>query len=155
MMKVFAALLSGVVLAGSVVSRPFPPDGAPGCRKGPEGREFFVRLKEELALTEEQQEQLMTISVELKRAEIEKKAELAISHLDLVEMLGEIQVNRSQIEAKVEEIGGIRTEMELTRIDALLKARNVLTSDQFETFKRLGFSVMKLLPPERARRFHR
>ena len=146
MVKLLGNLLCVVALAGWAGSQPFQSDAPPRGRKAPETQEFIVRLKKELALTDEQEQELRSIKLELKRIEIETKAALATTRLDLLEMLRELEVNRSKIETLVKEMERIRTELELQRVDALLKARDVLNSEQLEIFRQFGFPMFRLLP---------
>jgi len=152
MVRFFTTLFCLAVFAGWVGAQPFHPDGPPGCGRTPEKHETLMKLKEELKLTDDQLERLRDIRIELKRTGIEKRAELASIRLDLQEMLGEIEVNRSQVEEKIKEIGRIRTELELAKIDALLRAREVLTPEQLEKLRALGFPIMRVLPPEKPMR---
>lgn len=155
MFRVFAVILCFVVLVGWVEGQRLraSPNGPPRCKHTPEHRETFMKLIQELELTDEQQERLRSIRIEQKRSEIEKRSRVAIIRLDLEEMLRGIEVNRSQIEEKVKEIGRIRTELELAKIYVLLRARDVLTDEQLEKFNNLGFPMRTLLPREEPMRF--
>ncbi len=155
MVKLMAVLLGGVVLAGSIGSQGMHPNRPPECKRGPEHHEMFLRLKEKLDLSAEQQERLRSIRIEHRRSEIEIKARLATSRLDLMEMLRDVTINRSRIEEKVKDIGRVRTEMGLSRIDGILKTRDVLTPEQLEKLVELDFPIMKLLPPGKVMRSHR
>jgi Spy/CpxP family protein refolding chaperone len=155
MVKLLGSLLCVIVLAGWAGSQPFRPDAPPRGRRAPETRECMMRLKKELALTDEQEQELRSIKLELKRIEIETKAALATTRLDLLEMLRELEVNRSKIETLVKEMERIRTELELQRVDALLKARDVLNSEQFEIFRQFEFPMFRLLPRNKGGMFRR
>ena len=154
MTKPLVSLLCVILFAGLPGSQPFRPDEPSRGRRAPETREFVMKLKEELALTREQEEELRAIKAELERIGIEAKATLATARLDLLEMLRETEVNRSEIEAMVKDMEKIRTKLELKKIDALLKARDVFSSQQLEIFRRFELPMFRLSPRKRARILH-
>jgi Spy/CpxP family protein refolding chaperone len=55
--------------------------------------------------------------------------------IDLGSLLDQKSPNRGAISAKVDEIGGIRKQMMMYRVDTLLKLKEILTPEQYAQFR--------------------
>jgi Spy/CpxP family protein refolding chaperone len=100
-------------------------------------RPGIVAMADEIGLTSEQQTKLRQSRLATKRETIELGAKLRILRLELRELLQADQPDQKAVQAKVKEIGELRTKIELARINGRLAARSVLTAEQREKIKEL------------------
>jgi len=99
--------------------------------------EFFLDLREELGLTDEQVDKLKSIKLEHQKAAIKTESELKLKRLELRELMEAGEPDEFAVKAKVEEIGELKTQLAMNRIDGGLKARKVLTDKQQKQLKEL------------------
>ena len=125
--------------------------GAPGGRMfgGPAGG-MMLRAMMSLDLTTEQRQSIQTLHTNAQKEIIRKQADLRVKQIELGELMGASSPNRSQIEAKVREIGTLRTEIQLIRTNCHLQTRSQLTAEQIQQLQ-----TMCQQPPQDFRRGRR
>ncbi len=155
-MRVGIALGVAVVLGGLTVGavswaqeaghfRTAGPGGEFRARGFAEGRDFGHgrqigarllamldndRVKTALGLTEDQSNRLRQIVLDTEKSNIKTRAEVQVRGIELRELLRADNPDRDAVMKKIDEISALRTEMAKEDVDALLKAKSVLTPEQ-------------------------
>jgi Spy/CpxP family protein refolding chaperone len=88
------------------------------------------RFKQSLSLTDEQSGQLRKIIVGAEEASIKTRAEMAVSGIELRELLRADHPDREAVMKEADQISALRSQMMKQRLDALLAAKNILTPEQ-------------------------
>jgi Spy/CpxP family protein refolding chaperone len=88
------------------------------------------RVKAYLNLTEPQVDRLRQILVDAEKSGVKTRADIAIRHIELRELLRADKPDHDAVMKKVEELSGLRSQMMKERIEALLAAKSVLTPEQ-------------------------
>lgn len=104
--------------------RGFGPMGGPGAEMSAE------RMRRELNLTDQQVSRLRQMDVERQKKAIRTRADLETRELDLHELLRADSPDRAAVDAKINEIGTLRTQMMKDGMDARLALMQVLTPEQ-------------------------
>ena len=99
--------------------------------------DFFLRLKEQLRLTEEQIRTLSSVRFSYLKEAVTRRATVSVAELELRELTSADKWDVAQAEAKIKEIGSLRTEWRINRMKALAKAREVLTDEQTRRLREL------------------
>jgi len=81
-------------------------------------------------LTDQQASRLREIIVETRKSSIKTRAEMQVDAIDLREMLRADNPDHDAVLKKVEEISNLRSELMKEHVEALLKAKAVLTPEQ-------------------------
>ncbi|MBN2029211.1 Spy/CpxP family protein refolding chaperone [bacterium] len=89
---------------------------------------------EGLDLTEEQQEQIQSLNLNLQKELISMRADLELKNVELRALLNEDELNENAIIDKIEEIGEIETKIEIANIKNQLAIRDLLTPEQLEEY---------------------
>jgi len=106
---------------------------------------FFLGLREKLGLTDEQIDKLKSIKLEHEKAAIKTESELKLKRLELRELMQAEEPDESAVKVKIEEIGELKTQLAMNKIDGGLEARKVLTEKQLKKLKELRKHPPKLL----------
>lgn len=107
------------------------------------GGPFSVeRMREVLNLSEEQEQQMRKLRMDYKKENIRKHADLKVARLELSELMQEKNMNMGKVEKKVRQVEGIQGNLMLFRINNLMKAKEFLSDEQFDKFRKMtrGFS---------------
>jgi len=118
-----------------------PPMDYPGgngemAGSGKMGRSHeFVRNK--LGLTEDQAQKLRQLRIDYKKGTIRRHADLRIARLDLREILEQKTIDPEKVEKKVRQIEGLRGDLQIFRIQSMMKAKDFLSDEQFAKFKHM------------------
>ena len=107
---------------------------------------FYLGFKEMLELSDEQIASLEAIGLSFGKEAIRKGADIRIAELELGMLLDQDQLDLNQIETRLREADGLRTELKLSRIRALESAKNILTEEQharWESLKRGNFATFQ------------
>ncbi|MFQ6114044.1 MAG: Spy/CpxP family protein refolding chaperone, partial [bacterium] len=120
--SVLVLLLATItVMTSEVLSqRRFKPHKRPGL--------ILEMLADELELTEEQLTEIKEQRVATEKSSIELRSNIQIAELELRELLRQDNPDENQIISKIEEIGKLKTELRLTRVQGRLAIKKVLTS---------------------------
>jgi len=109
--------------------------GGPGMMGAPGGRMMEVehhlaRLLETLNLNEQQKKEVGEITTGMKKDTIRRVADMGIARLDLQELLRQEPLDLKAVEAKVKQLGSLRTDMHLAHIKTLEQIKSKLTPEQ-------------------------
>ncbi len=99
---------------------------------------LMLEMREELKLTPDQVAKLETLRSDLQRRAEEKFQILRERHRELRQTLGADRVDLVRAEATLKDIGSIRTELALDRLNVIEQGKAVLTPDQGEELKSLS-----------------
>ncbi len=88
-------------------------------------------------LDDEQIETLKAEKMDFQKKQVQLQADIKILGLELKEMMDVAKPDKNAIHAKVKAIGALRTEMQLARVDWMLKFKEVTTEEQQEKLKEL------------------
>ena len=138
-----AGLMAGFLLFARADSQmmhePPPGPGAQGkamdIRTCPEpmgkrmhaGFGFYLNLADRLKLTQAQVEQLSSMKFEYQKADIQRRAGLQTSELELRQLRGADDVDAKKVEAAIRDLHGKMAEQEIAALRAQTEARKVLT----------------------------
>lgn len=92
-------------------------------------------LKDELKLTADQVAKLKPMHAEYRKATIRKSAEVKAANIDLEEILGGRPIDYGKVGKQVKAIEALKTDLMLSRVDALKKVQGVLTPEQFDKYR--------------------
>lgn len=95
-----------------------------------EGHEFFLGMKDELGLSEEQVAKLSALKSESEKQAIRTKADLEILRIELHDLLSQDKVDVKAVDGKIEKMGELQTKMHKEHVHTKLDAKNILTSEQ-------------------------
>ena len=102
-----------------------------------EGHAFFLGMKDELGLSEEQVSRLEALKSETEKQMIRTKADLEILEIELHGLLSQDKVDVKTVDAKVETMGELQTKMHKAHIHARLDAQNILTAEQLKKHREM------------------
>ena len=146
---VLSGIIAALVLVGAALAQP-----GMGFGPGPDGRGFrndgprrggimrpgamgdmMMRGVMLLDLSEEQRDRIATIQANNQKEVVRKHADLRVKEIELGELMRADSPNRSQIEAKIREIGTVKTELQILRTNCFLEVRGQLTDEQIEQLR--------------------
>jgi Spy/CpxP family protein refolding chaperone len=93
------------------------------------------RVKTALGLSEDQSNRLRQIVLDTEKSNIKTRAEVQVRGIELRELLRADNPDRDAVMKKIDEISALRTEMAKEDVDALLKAKSVLTPEQHKKIR--------------------
>ncbi len=111
------------------------PGGHPGGMFSPG---FF---QEELGLSGEQLEKFKKMRGEYQKEAIRRKADIQIAEIELWDLVEKKDSTADQLEKKVREVEGKKTDLRVYRFKQLATLKTILTPEQFEKFRGLGFMM--------------
>jgi Spy/CpxP family protein refolding chaperone len=111
------------------------PGGHPGGMFSPG---FF---QQELGLSGEQLEKFKKVRGEYQKEAIRRKAAIKIAEIELWELVEKKDATSDQLEKKVREVEGTKTDLRVYRFKQLATLKTILTPEQFEKFRGLGFMM--------------
>ena len=85
---------------------------------------------EALELTTEQIKKIKAMRLDMAKEKIRLRSELELKQLELRELMSADEPDIRRIEAKIDEMAPLRTELQKKRIEHRLAVRNVLTQEQ-------------------------
>ncbi len=86
-------------------------------------------------LTPEQKEKIRTIVLGGRMEQIQREADLKIAQIQLKELMMQDKLDRQKIEKQIQQIGTLRTRMEIARVETVMKLRDILTKEQMQALK--------------------
>lgn len=98
------------------------------------GIEMFA---DELGLTEEQLSKIQEQQFATKKNSIEQRAKIQIAELELRKLMKDKDADAAEIRNKIKEIGELKTNLHLNRVEGKLALHKVLTNEQFEKLQSL------------------
>ncbi|MFC2061358.1 Spy/CpxP family protein refolding chaperone [Elusimicrobiota bacterium] len=146
MKRIIVLLTAVLVLSGTGVL--FAEEGMRGNGKGSHGKHKdkgdssmhdekgkWMRIMEELDLSQEQKEQIRKKKHESMKKKIEMHSELKLKLHDLKYELTEDKINTGKMNRLIDEISDIQKEMLKFRVNSLLEFKEVLTEEQWNKIK--------------------
>ncbi len=127
-LAVGVSLLFSSALASAQPGRPGPPWMRP---------EFVEKLE----LTDKQRDQVKDLFSGLEKKRIQLRADLQLKKLELREAMDSPDPDEGKVRKLAREMGSIRTNIHLTRIDQKLGLRKILTPEQLKQLR--GFGMMR------------
>ena len=103
---------------------------APGLMEVGARTTFFLQIADRINLTEEQKNKLEELVYDFRKYGLQREADLDVVDAEFRRLLTRDQVDLDAVRAKVREMEAIRTDVDMRRIEALLKAINTLTHQQ-------------------------
>jgi Spy/CpxP family protein refolding chaperone len=108
-----------------------------GMMRGPGMRmmgrvDFYLGPENPLGLSEAQLAQLRTQAFAFRKAGIERRAALETAALELEQLRQATPIDAKKVEAKIREVGALRTELAVAAFQAQQQTDQVLTSEQRE-----------------------
>lgn len=94
-------------------------------------------LADELKLTEQQLTQITEQRFARQKDAIQVRSKVQVAELELRNLMQAANPDENQVKGKVEEIGKLKTELRLNRVQGRLAFQKVLTAEQKETLKTL------------------
>ena len=95
-----------------------------------EAEHHLARVLEGLALDEQQKKVISEIKSSIKKDTIRRMADISIARLELKDLLLQDPLDMKAVEAKVRQLGLLRTEMHLSHIKAVETIKTKLTPEQ-------------------------
>ncbi len=92
-------------------------------------------LKDELGLTNEQQEKLTALKYEAKKQAIQDKAEVAIAQLELKELTSGYQVEEGRVDKAVDKLYKAKKKARKNLIAVQVKVKALISKEQFDKLK--------------------
>lgn len=88
-----------------------------------------------LGLTPEQKEKIRSIALGGRMEQIQRQADLKIAYLGLREQMMQDKLDKVQINRKLEQIGTLRTRLQVARVETIIKLRDILTKEQIQSLR--------------------
>ena len=95
---------------------------------------FMLELQKKLELSETQVKKLMELRTGLKKYHVSQEAKYKLAEIDLKEFSHNKGKNLKQIEKKMQELAGLKAEMEFNKFKTEYEAEKILTADQQKKF---------------------
>ncbi|MEW6455865.1 MAG: Spy/CpxP family protein refolding chaperone [Acidobacteriota bacterium] len=138
MKKTLISILIGVLLIGVLIL-----SAGERHKRWFRGDEFGIWKKiemvKDLNLTEEQKKQIGDLRLANQKTMIDLRAKVQAARLDLGKLLEDPKADPKKVEAIVNEINKVRSEMFKNMVDFRIKINKILTSEQLEKIKGLRF----------------
>ena len=94
------------------------------------GAERLERMAEHLDLTDQQQEKIKQIRSSKAKQQIDRQNQVRELRAQLMTAMSQDQVDKSQVNSLIEQIGELRTSGDKDRADTMIAIREVLTDEQ-------------------------
>ena len=92
----------------------------------------WIYVKERLNLTEEQTNKFGKIYSAYRKEVLKKRADIEIAEIELGELLKTKEADEKAIEESANNLESLRSDLNISRIKALLKTREFLSDEQYE-----------------------
>lgn len=96
------------------------------------GQRFVKRMVEELALNDQQTKAIKNILIEARKQNIKLRADVRVAQIELGQLITKGDVDKASVNAKVDQIAGLRGDVMRQRAGAALAVRAILTVEQRE-----------------------
>lgn len=98
-------------------------------------------LKEALGLNDEQTQKIRQLRSDYEKESIRKHADLKVARLELKDLLEQKNVDMGQVEKKVRQTEGLRSDLMLYRVKSLMKTKEFLSPEQFDRFRKMTIAM--------------
>lgn len=102
----------------------------PGLMQMAQGSNFFLRLADQIQLTEKQRGALEAIAYDFQKHHLQKLADLRVSEAEIERLLTRGTIELDAVRAKIRESEAISAGMKIREVESLLKAVTTLTHEQ-------------------------
>jgi len=106
-------------------------------------------MVEELGLNDKQTREIKNILIEARKQNIKLRADARVARIELGQLITQGDVDKAAVNAKVDQIAGLRGNVMRQRAEAVLAVREILTPEQREKADRM---MQRLLSGTRGRR---
>ena len=93
---------------------------------------MLLKFKDEIGLTAEQIDKIEKMTELFREAAIRRQADIKVKGLKVSSYLKKERPDRKKMEVMIREIAGMRTDMQLDRMNYLLDLKDLLTAEQIE-----------------------
>jgi len=97
--------------------------------------QHILKFKQAMAITDEQEHQLQSISTNFKKTKIKMKAEVDLANLDLHQLFRNDQAALSDIESQLKNVHELKADLIMASVKAKREAKSVLTDEQRQRMK--------------------
>jgi len=126
-----ASFAAALLIARLVAAQPLdPPERPPQDPFAP-----VERFAEELQLTDTQKAQLREAKLQFEKQRIETRAKIEIAKLELRDLMEQPKPEEAKVKAKAQELGNLRTQMDLAHLTTLLHVKSILSAEQQEKLR--------------------
>ena len=101
------------------------------------GASAMLRMADELELSEAQRSEIDELITARRKDNIKQKAELDIARVDLEKLIKQEDPDLDAIESQLRDIAMMQASMQFAQIKIRIDAKNVLSDEQQEAFKKL------------------
>ena len=98
---------------------------------------MLLKFKDEIGLTEKQEQKISKMSEMFQEANIRANADLKIQEMKLKSYIKKDNIDRKKMEKMIRDIAKFKTDMQIDRMNYLLDVRNVLTPEQIKKIEAL------------------
>jgi Spy/CpxP family protein refolding chaperone len=118
------------------------PDMAPGMGMGMWGGHGggATKMMDALELTKDQRKQIQDITFNFRKEVIPMRAQMQVANLELQQLIRS-DAKRADIDAKIDQLGKMRTDMQKKAVGMRLALRGVLTPDQRDKWESMRGSM--------------
>ena len=147
-MWLFMGLAMGLLAAAPAWADPhdgYGEGGEHGMMHGGPGMGPMAidHLQKELGLSDDQTAKLKTLREDYLKQTITQGAKVKVAGVELMQLLDQPKPDMATIEKKVREREALQSDLTLSRISYLLKARDFLTPEQYKKFRELTMERME------------
>jgi Spy/CpxP family protein refolding chaperone len=98
---------------------------------------FPMMPPDELNLTKDQLDKIKKIHNTVRKQNIPIKSDIQLKRIELKELLDNDTPDKEKVAAKLKDIEGLRTQLNVNRINGLIDFKNVLTKDQKDKLEKM------------------
>jgi hypothetical protein len=98
-------------------------------------------LREALGLNDEQVQKLRQLRSDYEKETIRKHADLRVARLEMRDLLEQKNIDMGQLEKKIRQIEGVRSDLMLFRVKSLMKAKEFLSAEQFDRLRKMTLAM--------------
>jgi Spy/CpxP family protein refolding chaperone len=98
-------------------------------RRGGKGR-FMKRMVEKLELNDKQTKEIKSVIIEARKKNIKLRADARVARIELGQLITQGNVDKTAVNAKVDQIASLRGDVMHQRAGAALSVREILTPEQ-------------------------
>ncbi len=128
MKKAVPAIISFLIISSAVYAQHLDKPCRPECQRSHETDE--MKKLETLNLTDEQREEIHSVTTEAHKKMIPLRAEIELKEIDLRNEMATGSPSRNRIMKLAKDINDIELKIKQTRLDERLKVHSILTPEQ-------------------------
>ncbi len=98
-------------------------------------------MKDQLKLSDDQIQKFKKLRNDYEKESIKRGADIKIAEIELWELMDKKDLTADQIEKKVREVEGKKTDLRVYRFRHLMTLKTILSPEQFEQFRSMGMMM--------------